>query len=259
MQHHMYDSKEFVDSISRLPIKDYYIVTGPPGVRTDLVVGWLSSMHPSFHSNQRWTIDPVTGSSVLWPHPPTNPVDIDRQVRIDRIKSVVSIFLPKTSSGAEKSVVMKSHMEPAHLIEAIPESIFLKDFKIVSIDITSVLTDEQLCRKISWEFLAKTWLSKTRMNPHIKNIDEIKNRQMPINRLFHIGLDKYAPEIKNRIIFLDYKRIIDDDGGAYICEKLGIDPEPGAIKRWKEILPLTHTPEQLIIDGKIWSYDLINS
>lgn len=257
--------QQHIDAIKDLEIKEHWIITGVPGSRTDMITSWLTTCHPGFHDTFHWSIDTHTGGTLmerpsLFDQGSTNPnMDASNRERIDKLKFWIP-QLPATSPTATKSVAAKSHIKPWLFIEAIGEEAFLRDFRIIVID-TAFLYDIDLEEKIKWEFIAKTFLSTFQLRSMPLTLENLKQQpqKVQIEDNYRENLDNYDPRIWDRITFVDYERIITEDGASYILEETGLEQDKIAIDHWKKILPSTHTVEELRTDGEVWSYRRITS
>jgi hypothetical protein len=232
----LYDYDAYVKTLTGLQIKDYYIVTGIAGSRTDMITAWLATCHPHFHDNIQWGIDTHTGASMILPssvfdqHSDHHDHGIGTQDRIDRLRHWTSL-LPVVDHTGTKSIVGKSHMKPWMIVDAVSEQRFATDFKIIAID-TTAMSDRSLADKITWEFVAKTFMSRFRKGLFEADPRMLKQhtKKVHVDDNYRMFLGKYSLEIQDRIIFLDYEKIITPEGGLYICKKLNIEPDESALE-----------------------------
>jgi sarcosine oxidase delta subunit len=228
------------------------ITTGIRGARIDFVAGWLGTL-PTFVDSQ-WRIDPETGRSF-------GIVNIIRDadkfdIKVDNILKDFGFQLD-LSSNVNLSVSCHGRRLENNIINQ------------QAVTIIRVNTTKADPKKIYWEFLVKTYLTKERWK-HAHDVgqfyqvdQELINKELEItdtnrqkfllSRINNYFSDKDPGLTGLSFIDINYDELFQPGGSKNLVNRLGLDTATEQHHRlWDANLQFAESPTTIERFGKVW-------
>jgi len=207
-----------------------WLVTGSGGSRIDFVAGWLGTL-PGFVNNH-WSIDATTGQSI-------GEMRLAKQLDYEVNYSVRNCLRDlgfNLTNDADLIYVGTCHGK------YLQDQIQNDTVKILYIDIDGVDY-----KKICWEGLAKTYLTR----PSINAKEDVDTDQ--IKQLFSKVRNLNCPPTPSALI-LDYTKLFQPGGSRYLCDCLQLTVDNRYHEYYDSQLVWADTPKEISALGQIWRY-----
>lgn len=238
------------------------LTIGIPGSRLDFVSGWLGTL-PGFVDAQ-WYIDPETGRSFTTANSlrPVDKVDYGTET-LSRVLGFEGFELDPTSSIRLSQGCHGRTLSSKFRTQDVPA------VKVVRID-----TDDADRKKIFWEYLVKTYMSRQRWIQAIEddqeyNVDRLLNLAgLEINDRNRVEFiesviekDYYArptPAVEGlSYVTIAYDKLFTVDGSQELCKQLELDVDECYHQLWRKNLTMCDSPKTIVKFGKTWTYDAL--
>ena len=228
------------------------LIIGPVGAKMDFVSGWLGKT-PEFIDSE-WSIDLVTGRSSGIPY---NFKILDNGSSIKMIEDKIGVEIVES-----KDVKIAGSCHGLNLHNFIDE---VNAGKITPLVIDVDLCDCEVARKIYWNYIIKTFMTKERsrwarrssvsnlnVDRLIGDIDvtDAKIISAIESKIMDIPI---ANELPKEFLSVDYNKLFKTGGSIYLCETLGLDVDSIYHKFWDKMLEFSYAPNSIFAYGQNWN------
>ena len=236
------------------------LTIGIPGSRLDFVSGWLGTL-PGFVDSQ-WYLDPETGRSFTVANA-LRPVD-----KIDYGTETLSRVL--SFGGFELDV--NSPIKLSQGCHGRTLSTKFREQDVPAIKVVRIDTDATDRKKIFWEYLVKTYMSRQRwiravQDNQLYHVDQLLidnglaltdgNRvefiENVIKEQFHPRLTPTVDRLS--CVDIEYNELFTEDGSKKLCKKLNLTVDDCYHQLWNNNLKMCSSPHTIVKFGKIWNYN----
>lgn len=238
------------------------LTVGIPGSRLDFVSGWIGTL-PDFVDSQ-WYIDPVTGRSFTTANSlrPVDKVDYGA----DTLSRVLSFSGFELDANSNIKLSQGCH---GRTLSTKFQATDVPAVKVIRID-----TDQADYKKIFWEYLVKTYMSRQRWvqafeGKQTYHVDTLlanagieitdNNRVEFINNV--IKKEYYprpTPQIEGlSCITVAYDTLFTTEGSKELCKQLELEVDERYHQLWRNNLTMCDSPKTITKFGKTWNYDAL--
>lgn len=226
------------------------LVIGNGGSRIDFVSGWLGKLPGFIDTN--WCIDPKTGQS-------TGDMNLTKQLdyNLTSLKFVFKECGYVLSDDAKYSFASSCH--GFNLDNQIG------DCNGNNLKIIRIVNLRNHYSKVSWEYIAKTYLQDlTDYNTIYNVIDSSIKSQEDINKasveivkdIINKSIDyiKEAedPMVNFKTIDIEYEKLLSVTGAYYLSNQLNLKLTQKDYQLWESALPLASTPNEIYAFDYLW-------
>jgi hypothetical protein len=257
------------------------LVSAPSGARSDMVIGWISSLKMSLHP-VRWSIWPSGKNDIIknWMLL-FGGIDIHSTAQLESAGSQLLDFVSEHIDSTAPALLAKSHMSVAILQKIFSDQLW-KHFFVINV----IPQDPESIATAQWENFVKTYTRSANIDERfwsyfIPNQCEIaqpgflslNDREKLLHgdpdlqfRCIELMYNTYiAGNLPNRqyaqpdaldkpgvYSVLDYKTVMTDQGCHTIGDLLGVELTPLDIERWQRTLQATRSPDFIDFVGHRW-------
>ena len=254
-----------------IPIK-LKLVTGLGGSRMDFVAGWLGTL-PGWINNQ-WQVDPVTGQSNGYMRF-TKAID-SMQTDLTTLLADHQLQLSQNNQYNWAGACHGFGVKRNNLLPFIEEG---------TVELLNIVVEPKYLNEIVWNFIVKTFLYQERDLFNLLNYNSpwLIDRRIKIDQPDAVITDQYRCKFLHNMIagsiesitketrlnfseqgisstIILYSEIIKDSGSEYLENLLGLEVHKPHHRLWKNMLPLSFSPDTMPAWGHTWKradYNLI--
>ena len=258
------------------------LVSAPSGARSDMILGWISSLKLSLHP-VRWNIwssgknDVIKNWMLLF-----GGIDIKSTVQLKSAGSQLLDFVSAHHDPTAPALLAKSHMSVAILQKIFSDQLW-KHFFVINV----IPQDPESIATAQWENFVKTYtrpainieenfwscfipdqcemarpgfLSAEDRERLLQGDPDLQFRCIELMYNIYItgnlpNRQWALPDVLSKpgaYSVLDYKTVMTDQGCHMISDLLGITLTPPDIERWRHVLKATRSPDFIDFVGHRW-------